>query len=146
MNRLPTTTTLTSALLAAALVLAGCGGDDDQGSTSAPSPTADVSTVATTAPTDSAASPGTAPATAPAQPAVTTAPAPEPTANDDDPDTCDEAMAYIERLAAEGVELLELPQGESLDVMSAMNVLSLTCDPQAATDFMQRPDIVEFLT
>lgn len=155
MTNRPVLHALTS-IIAAGLALAACGGgesatDTDTGSASADvsAPTTAVST--TDAPVAAATTqPAASPSTAPADP--TTAPAPTtgaPAVTDgegfDDPDTCDEATAYIEGLAGQGLELLEMPQDDALDVMGAMNVLSATCDPEAALAFLQRPDIVEFM-
>lgn len=143
-----------TSVIAAGLALAACGGGEsatDTGSASADGSGTTAVVSSTDAPaaavtTQPAASP------APASAAPTTAPAPTtgaPAATDgegfDDPDTCDEATAYIEGLAGEGLELLEMPQDDALDVMGAMNVLSATCDPDVALAFLQRPDIVEFM-
>lgn len=153
MTNRPVLHALTS-IIAAGLALAACGGGEsatDTGSASA-DVSAPTTVVSSTDATVAAATtqPAASPSSAPAEP--TTAPAPTtgaPAATDgegfDDPDTCDEATAYIEGFAGQGLELLEMPQDDALDVMGAMNVLSATCDPEAALAFLQRPDIVEFM-
>jgi hypothetical protein len=62
------------------------------------------------------------------------------------PTTCDEAIAYIEGLVADGVKMSEIPVSELNLVTQAINVIATDCSQDQATEFLDRTDIAEFMS
>jgi hypothetical protein len=61
------------------------------------------------------------------------------------PQTCDEAIAFIEGLAEDGTPMTELPVSELGPITQAFNVITTECDPEVAGEFFERVDISDFM-
>lgn len=71
----------------------------------------------------------------------------DPTADTsaDGPQTCDEAIAYIEALADDGTPMSSIPLSELGPITQAFNVISTDCDATTAAEFFDRVDIADFM-
>lgn len=71
----------------------------------------------------------------------------DPTADTsaDGPQTCDEAIAYIEALADDGTPMSSIPVSELGPITQAFNVITTDCDPETAAEFFDRVDIADFM-
>lgn len=63
----------------------------------------------------------------------------------DGPQTCDEAIAYVEALVEEGTPMSSIPVSDLGAITQAFNVITTDCDPEVAAEFFERVDIAEFM-
>lgn len=62
------------------------------------------------------------------------------------PQNCAEAIAYIEDLVGQGLKMTDMPVAELSTVTQAFNLITVDCDPDQASAFLDRPEIAIFLS
>ena len=69
----------------------------------------------------------------------------EPSTADDLPQDCDGALAYIDAIVADGSTLGDVPFSEIDEITEVINVITTECDPDTVAEFLERPEISDFL-
>lgn len=59
---------------------------------------------------------------------------------------CESAIAYIDRLIAEGATMTDVPFSEVSRITQAMGVITSDCTPEQADEFLARQDVTDFLS